>query len=285
MYKPKGLQALFSSIERGETRTTMTKLFSISNTALGKRLQHLVGVGMIEQVQQRPYSLYKLTPLGNRVNQILGQSEREVYTNVWRCHNVILGWEIKDFGTWKFNEKLQKTMNNWIYQELKLKGYKIHIQSTGLLKLYCPEVYANNADEGFDKIVEDAKAVANYIASRYKMKIDNYHRVRNGQKEHFGSEKLAEFIGHMKVGGVFVDISDKQNRRLEADQDNYDIEKLFALPKEVAELKTSYKDLTEINGLLTEQIKLHLSVMQDMKETLKDIRDAVKQQGAKSNED
>lgn len=269
--EPKSLQALLNSIERGETRNIMRKLLDITNTGLGKKLHDLIGIGLIEEVQKRPYALYRLTPLGYRVNQFLAQSDMGVHkTLTFRCHNLIVGWQIKDWGSWQFNPKLWKDMRNWHFQELVIKGHKIHIQESGLLKIYCPEVYASNADEGFDRAVEEAKKVANYVASKYGMGLENYHRVRNGQKEAIGTEKLGQFIGHMKLGGVWVDISDKQNRRLEADQDNHDLEKLFAMPDEM-------KELREVLSGLKQHWDIHLPLMQHTDKVLGEIRDAIKE--------
>lgn len=262
------LHDLLNWIERGETRHTMCRLLNYSNQRLSYHIATLKAKGFIEQVQDRPISLYRLTPLGSRVKEILLQSDTDFY-KMWRCHNLILGWPIADFGTWRFNEKLWKTMKNWHFQEMMLKGHKIHIHDTGLVKIYCPEKYAVNADEGFDEAVSEAQKVAAYLQSKYSLSLGNRYRIRNGQKELIGSEKLAEMIGHMKIGGVFVDISDSKNRRLEADQDNYGIEKLLALPEMLE------KQMIPVIEQLTKQINLHLEVTAEIKNGIKSLTEAV----------
>jgi hypothetical protein len=248
----------------------------MSNQALGYHIGTLKAKHLIEEVQTRPVALYRLTPFGQRVKEILAQSDTSLYTKLWRCHNLILGWEIKGFGTWKFDPKRLKHMKNWAYQELVLKKHKIHVQDTGLLKVYCPEIYAeHNADEGFDKAVEIAQKVVAYIQSRYSLELGERYRIRNGQKELIGSEKLAEMIGHVKVGGVFIDISDKQNRRLEADQDNYDLEALMSLPKKIEQIVEFQHENAKITNDFAKNIELHLDVLNKQSNALEAIKSAI----------
>lgn len=260
-------------IDRGESRATMAKLLNFSKQRLSYHIGTLRQKGLIEEVQKKPISLYRLTPLGQRVKENIGQSVDDFYhkNSIWRCHNLILGWEIRDFGTWQFNDRLTKAMKGWHYQEILLSGHKVHIQSSGLLKVYCPEVYAVNADEGFDAAVQAGQKVVDYLKSKFNLQLGERYRIRHGQKEHFGSENMAEFIGHMKIGGVFIDISDKQNRRLEADQDNYQLEKLFALPDILD------KKLVPAIDQHSQDIRLHLAAIQEIRNAVRELRDAVKE--------
>lgn len=271
-YQLVGLQALLNCIQRQDSRKRMCQLLNISNQAISKKLSTLKAKGLIEVIQIRPIGIYKLTALGIQVNQILGQSEHtKQLSGFWKCHNLIVGFDIQDFGSWKFNDKRIKKMKNWHYQEIVLKDHKIHIQSTGLIKIYCPIKYSKSPTEAFDNMIEEAKKIVNYISSKYNLKLGNYRRIRDGQKSLIGSDKIGEILGHMKVGGVWIDASDG-TRELETTQDNYDIEKLLAMPDVLD------KKLIPVLESLTEQINLHLSVMQDMRETLKAIREGLKKE-------
>lgn len=259
---------LLSWIERGESRQTMCKLLNFSNQRLQWHISSLKAKGLIEEVQNKPISLYRLTPLGNRIKEMSTQSDTNFYT-CWRVHNLIVGWEVKGWGSWKFNPTFLKDMKNFKFQELVLKGHKIHIQDSGLIKIYCPEVYAANADDGFDRAVQEASKVAEYIASKYDMQLGERYRIRSGHKEKIGSEKIGEFLGHLKIGGVWVDAS-TGSRRLEADQDNYDLEKLLAMPN-IIENK-----LIPAIEQHSHDIQLHLSVLNEMRDAIRELRDAVR---------
>ena len=112
--EPNGLHILLNCIKKNESRKIMAQLLNISNSAIGKKLRGLEQKGLIEQIISRPVSCYKLTSFGEQMNQFLIQSDNA--TGFYKCHHKIVGFQIKDYGTFQFNDKLKIKMNgNWHY--------------------------------------------------------------------------------------------------------------------------------------------------------------------------
>lgn len=262
---------ILNHIDKGDSLTIMSKNIGISKQLLSYYMRKLREAYIIERIESHPFAIYKLTPLGCRVKDSLVHSDtsktyEKTHTKpLWKCHNLIVGFDIKTWGNWHFNQKLMKEMKNWKFQKLHIKGHNINIHDTGLIKIYCPSEYADDTATAWANMYSNAQKIANFIASKYHMEIGNLRVIREGQHSICGSEKIGELLGHIKLGKVWIDASEG-SRELEESQSGNKLIKLLALPDAIDD------KLVPVVKQLTEQITLHLEVMQEMKETLKEIR-------------
>jgi hypothetical protein len=260
-------------VKKGESISTMAKLCKVSKQAISARLLRYKAKGLVEQLHSRPVAVYKLTSLGEVVNinnvQSVNSSHSKQKMKLWRCHALIVGHDIISWGTWKFNDTLMKRMRGWSFQELLIKGNKIHIQDTGLMKIYMPDQYTNYPAQAWANMYEQANKIANYLAQRYNMQIKPMRIIREGHKELQGTEKIAKLLGVQNIGKVRIDISEKDKPNMEEDQSEYSLEALLEMPKVLEQFQESLK-------LYNEQIRLHLSVMQEIRTGITELRDAVR---------
>jgi len=268
---------ILDGIKKGLTRQTLCKQLNIKNSTLSYHLAKMKHSRLIEQVYSYPSSFYNISSKGEQIREIIVQSvdmsqnDRNLYKrSTFRIHNVILAWEIESFGSFAFNEKLWKSMKGWHFQKFNIDDHAIHIQDTGLIKIYCPEIYTNDPPTALAQVYEKANKIANYLASRDNMKIKPMKVIREAHKELVGSEKIAEILGYQKVNKVWIDNS-TGSKCLEESQSSNDLEALIQMPKFLDE------KLVPVIEQLTEQITLHLAVMNEMKDTMKDIREGLKE--------
>lgn len=283
------LQVLLSWVERNESRKVACQLLGITNQSLSYHLSKLRLKGIIEEVQHRP-AIYKLTPLGIHIRETIAQSDVAM-TDYYSCHHLIIGYEITDYGTWKFNEKLWKEMRgHWHWQKVRVRDFNVRIQTTGLMAIICPKRYGKNPNETFDKLIEEGKDIAKILANKYNMKLGDYKRIREGHKELLGSNKIAELIGYWKQGGVWIDASGG-SMNFEENQDETKIENLLDVPNRIDKIEETLSNkLTPAIIDLTNQLQLHLSVeskqdknmdkmnivLQEISNGIKELRDVMK---------
>jgi uncharacterized coiled-coil protein SlyX len=184
-----------------------------------------------------------------------------------------------DFGNYKWNVHKKCQMNNWFYEEDKVKDsigeWKINIQSTGLLKIYCPEIYHEHPPTAFGMMHDISSRIAEKFRSMYGMKIGLLKVIREGHKELVNSDMLAKLFGKTKIGNVWIDAS-TGTEWLEAKETDNSLEKLMDMPNRLGLLEDHLVKQTEIMDRLSDNIKLHLEVMTNMNETLKKIQESLK---------
>lgn len=265
----------------GESHQKIESELGMSRQALNYHLWKLKRLGWIQRDQSRPYSVYSITPLGQRRKKILGPSQKQPKSFsssvLWRCHNKIIGFKIDDWASWKWGPK--KAMNNWFYQEEVVKWqdkeWKVHIQSTGTMKVYCPPIYHEKPDTAFAIMSDMASRIAVKYGELYGMRFSPAYSIREGHKELVGSEDLSELLGKTKVEEVWADAS-TGTECLEEKEGVNRIELLLKLPDLIAPLPELVIKNTEVMSQFCEQIKIHLAVLTEMSATLKAIREAVK---------
>lgn len=251
-------------------------------------LKKLKSVSFIEKNQSHPFAIYSLTPMGQRIKKILRQSEKQPSTPLWRCHALIVGFDIRNLGSFQFTEtrhRRMKYMNNWKFAKEEVVDamgkWIINIHSTGLLKIYCPEHYTTEPDTAFARMQNEAYRIAKFYKRNYGMDLSEIKVIRSGHKELVNSEKLASLFGkRTRIADVWVDASTGSSW-LEEKQESYAIEDLLKTPQKMDRMeKIMSNSLVPTLSELSRQIKLHLSVMQkigtgidEMKETMKAIRE------------
>lgn len=260
--KKNGYLSLLVWINRGETRKTICQLLGITNQVLGRKFQKLEANGYIKAVQRRPVSIFKLTDNGKQLITNLIASDHMYLEGFFKCHHQIIGFRIKDFGNWKFNQKIWKTMKGgWHYEKGILDGIHFRIQEPtknrpeGLLAVICPQSYSKNPSREFERQKDDATKISTYLALKYGMSFRDPYRVREGHKELVGSEAIADKIGYIKIGKFWVDASGLGGKKLEESQDTNTIERMMEAPDRLDRMERLLERFTE-------QLALHLEVEQ-----------------------
>lgn len=246
---------LLDCIDNGLSLTQTASKLNLSKPALSYHLRKQRALKTVRRIQSYPYAIYELTSLGKRIKKILVQSEK--LTPLFRCHDLIAGFKILDFGNFNFiNTKRRKIckMNNWIYAYEKQGDYVIHIQKTGLLKIYCPEIYSVSPDDAFGKMFARAQGIAQFYCDKYDMKLEaDMKVVRKGHKSLLNSNSIGKLLGKVNLKKFWVDES-LGSEELEAHHDDYTIESLLSVPKLM-------KQNIHVMREFTRQIELHLKVL------------------------
>ncbi len=260
----------------GESHQKMESELGMKRTTLKYHLTKLKRLGLIQRDQSRPYSVYSLTPLGRRWQENLVQSEKQPLS-LWRCHAKIIGFTITNWANWRWSAK--KAMKNWYFQEEVVKWqdkeWKVHVQSTGTLKVYCPPIYHENPDTAFAVMADMASRIAIKFSELYQMQFSPAYSIREGHKELVGSELLAQLLGKTKIGDVWADAS-TGTECMEEKEGCDRIELLLKLPEIIAPLPELIVKNTEVMSQFSHQIELHLSVLTEMKDSMKEMRDTMK---------
>jgi DNA-binding HxlR family transcriptional regulator len=280
----------FENPEEMQRLSLISKKIGISKQSLNYYLKKLSNVGLITRTQSSPFSIYVLTEKGRAVKENLVHSEESFKTNMWRFHNLLLGFNIRSFGTWKFQETKSVKMMNWFYQQVQMPGgHAVHIQSTGLLKIYCPEMVGDDPEIMRGKAHADAQEVARHFIDKYDMLLEPMRILRKGEKELLGSGDLAKLFGRMKTPDLFINASGGEEN-LEEKEDSNRIEDLIAMPEKMEELKecivglqsavveTMGNKLNPTLEALAKQIELHLEVMRNINAGISELRGALPNQ-------
>ena len=264
--------------EKGENIKGICEDFGRSRQNLAYHLKKMIRLRLIEKTQSYPYSIYSLTPLGSRIKDFDEQSDTK--KPLWRCHNLIVGFDIKDFGTFDFSKHKISQMRGWHFASETIKDslghWKVHIQSTGLLKIYCPEIYSENSGHAFGNMEDIAVRISQKYAEIYQMDIGLMKRIREGHKELVNSELLAKVFGKTKVGGVWID-SSTGTEWLEEEQTSHSLEELLNLPARIGSLESHLIKQTEVMDNFTKQMELHLKVLGDIGTAITELKNTVKE--------
>jgi len=268
--KEQFLLLLLQSIDEGLTPKAIAKKLGRTKQALNHHLKRMMALKVIYRVQSYPYSIYKLTSLGARVKQLLRQSDS--LTTLWRIHNLIVGFRIRNLGTYNFAETTRRKliqMQNWNYISETIDDFVVNVQDTGLLKIYVPEQYSKDPDITIGEMFSRATNIAQLYCDRYNMRLEPLYVIRKAEKELCKSEALAKIFGRVKLDEMYVNAS-QGVEALEEPMDSYAIEKLLKLPDVIE------KQLTPALEQFSKNIALHLEVLQEMKITLKKISEVDK---------
>lgn len=263
-----------------ENISYITKKLKWSKQRMNYWLSKMVNKGYIEKLQSYPYAIYDITDKGVQVKKILGQSEGARQKSLWRCHALIVGFPIENWGIFDIdNMKNKKNMKNWFYVEDTITdsigNWKIQIQSTGLLKIYCPEIYGDDPKSHFGAMYERASQIAIQYRINYQMGIGRMKVIREGHKELINSDNLANIFGTAKVDNVWIDNS-TGSLNLEESQSSDKLEKLLELPDMVQQLGQGISMYNESIEMYNKNIELHLSAIQEMKDTMSQMREYFK---------
>jgi DNA-binding HxlR family transcriptional regulator len=273
--KQKFLLLLLSGVEQqGNNLKALSESLNKTKQALNYHLKKLLLAGFAERGQSFPFAIYSLTPLGARVKKILTQSDS--VTQLWRVHNLIVGFEIKDFGNFSWKRRKISEMNNWHYTEETIKDsigeWKIHIQSTGLLKIYCPARYGENPDLEFGVLERIASNLAEKYAETYGMKLGLLKQIREADKELVNSEVLGKLFGTTKVLGVYADAS-TGTAWLEEKQSSNKIEELLEMPgimkeigKEISDIKVLMQGTVPTQQAISNTQLMMVVLLKEMRE-------------------
>jgi len=274
----KFLLLLLRHLEQEISISNIAKATGKSKQALNYHIRKAEKLKIIEKICSFPYAKYRITALGNSVKKSLIQPQGT--SLLFRIHNGIIGFQILSFGEFKFittRDRKIIQMTNWKYARESKGDYIINIQETGLLKIYIPEVLSTNYDESIGQQTAECQRIAQSYADKFNMRFGNLRLIRNFHKELQKSQALAKVIGKYKSEALYVDASNGEEN-IEEQGNSQAIEQLLDLPRVLnRELIPAIREQAQSNKELAENIKLHLNVLTDMKETLKDIRADLKQ--------
>ncbi len=239
----------------------------LTKQALNYHLNRFRKLKVLEKTQSYPFSIYKLTDLGSRlVKEILRQSDRQSNRQLWKSHNLIIGFRVKKFGEFKFVETSGRRiikMNNWIYAKEVHGDFTVDIHATnpGLIKIYCPPKHSVEPDAEFGRMYGESQRIAQDYCDRYKMELYPMHTIRRGQKSLMKSEKIGKILGRVNTGDVWVDASEGTDE-LEEREGVHAIEDLLTLPKQTEEIRKSLEETrTLIMGSVNQQTAISNSML------------------------
>ena len=217
----------FGHFEEEQKLSIICKKLGMTKQNLNYYLKKFIRLGLINKTQSYPFAIYRPTEKGLRVKENLIQSERGVKTAMWRLHNIIVGFTIRRWGSWKFNDQKCVHMNNWFYQKIRrADNYVIHVQSTGLVKIYVPEKIGQDPELLRGMAFHEATETARWMIDHYDLELEPMRIIRKGQKELLNSQELAKLFGRIKTDGFYVDASNGEEN-LEEPDDSFRIENIL----------------------------------------------------------
>ena len=271
------LQVLQEIESNGRNISKISKKLNITKQALNYHLNKVKRAGLVRRIQSYPFAIYELTELGQRVKEILGQSERGAkLPTLWDAHNLIVGFDVIDFGKYHFEETKRRKlcfMNNWIYTKEDIDGYGVHVQNTGLIKIYCKRMRTTNPEQAFANMYSDAIRIAQTYCNRYNMKLKPMRIIREGHKSLYNSEVVAKLFGRFKIGDIWQDAS-SGIEELEEKQNSNKIEELLNLPEQMNQMMV-------LQEKFSKNIELHLDVLQNINTAITELRHTIKNGDAK----
>jgi len=205
------------------------------------------------------------------IKKILQPSDRATTKDVWRFHHYIRGYKILKWGNFKFDNFRSVPMNNWSYVRFPVKieqnDIVVHILDTETIKVYCPTIYGTDHSQIKEKAVILCNKVIQNIVDRFDMKVEAGYDVRAEHYAVVDSQKLAKLLINVKDPRFWVDFS-LGTEELETKEPEH-IQNVLDMPRAITEMRdTLFNDLTPAIRDLSVNIKLHLSIMQDIKEHL-----------------
>lgn len=252
----------FADPGKGQRLALIAKTLAISKQNLNRYLKQFQHTGLIQRTQEQPYAIYQLTPKGRGVNDFLVQSEKGNKIVMWRYHNLIMGYTIREWGTWKFRKDDLVPMNNWNYQiAIAENGAQAHVQDTALLKIYGPEIYGPDGEEGRITSVTKVSEAARWFIDKYGFVLGAPKICRKGEKELQNSEQLAKLLGRVKTDDFYVNAS-YGKECLEEKEDSYMLEGITEMPRRLDSIEhqiTEFKQL--LQGFLQNQLGTSNAVM------------------------
>lgn len=258
---------LFSEIEKNPNGTnSLAERVGMKPSKFLYWASKLQDSGWIEKSQSYPYASYSITPVGQQIRKNLVQSENRPFSDYWRIHAKIVGFRINNIqDRWdhiksKFGEKRLSKMTNWEFVSERIKTdigeFKVHIQSTGLMKFYCPIKYTYDKRRSWAEIEEKARQIAIKYSENWQIDIGPMEIVRKGEEELVGSELIAKMFGKIKTDDIYVDAS-TGTEWLEEKEGSNSIERLLQMPKSVEAMSNEIKTLREEK----DHFKRHLEVL------------------------
>ena len=236
-------------------------------------MSKLITCKLIERIQSWPFAVYKLTEKGKLVKEKLVQSEQPVKTE-WRCHNLILGFRILRWGSWNFGATTP--MMHWSYQSMKILDCAVHVQTTGLIKVYVPEEIGEDPEAARMRGTARAQEVARWFIDKYDMELSAIIVIRKGEKELLHSQDLAHFLGRIKTDDIFVNAS-CGDECLEEKYGKNEIERLLDLPKRLDDMERILaSELVPSIRELSRQLALHLEVENRIGDGINEFREEVR---------
>jgi predicted transcriptional regulator len=244
---------------------SITKTLAMTKQNLNYYLQRFVKMGLIEHIQEQPYSVYLITGKGLAVKENLVQSEKGVKTVTWRYHNLVGLYKIFTWGSWRFSDRKKVPMNNWNYQIVKAPtGLSAHVQDTGTIRIYGPKLYGQDGEVLRIKATAMIQETARWFVDHFDMQLSDIKICRKGEKELLKSQQLAKLLGRVKTDEIFVNASGG-DENLEEPDDSFAVENLLhnleETPMRLTNIEQQVQDLAEMmKGFVPQQLALSNAV-------------------------
>lgn len=218
--------------------------------------------GLLEKISKFP-KRYNLTSLGRSIiKKILVPLEAgKTSPDVWRFHHYIRGYKIIDYGKFSFDDHKLVPMRNWSYiqKEIKIaedKTVKIQIQTTGLIKVFAPQIYGIEYDKLKEIANEQCSKAVHKLIQQYDMKLDAGRPIRRPHYALVDSQRLGKLLINVDDPRFWVDFS-LGLEEVETHEPEH-LQNLLDMPKQMDALMNN---LTPVLIEFSSQIKLHLEVM------------------------
>jgi DNA-binding Lrp family transcriptional regulator len=247
----------------------IARALKCSKSNMTKRIQRLLVLGLVTDLKMRP-KRYILTDLGKaEVNPPLIHHDKahRSPSEFYDFHAIEVSYELADKGNLPEGNVYLK---NWSYYAEKFGEFsiRVHYGKTNKLIIFPPHIKGDSVLEVYSKLGFTIGEIVAIIQSRYKCEIrpETYH-VERRPEVHAPLDPEGKIFEAMKF--------DMKGKNIEINQSG---EGRFDITGERSFL--NYDSMIGIfpqfMGTVTEfskNIMLHLDVLRDQKETLKEIRD------------
>lgn len=258
---------ILGRIEKGETPYDIRKKYGWSRQRLNYWIKQLKNADLIRLKIRSNIAIYELTPEGKNFYTGCVQP----FTSGIRLHNIQFTYPVIKEGNleWEKQWELKGLIN-----KLKKESNATIVLNGNSLSIYISSLIGSNAFELQDK----AKNIADGIAE--KLKKDFGFELGQGvlvRKPHFTvlNPIFDKISRHLEFSSQTAKIDESEGSgELEFFEPNK-VQQFIELPERIEKLENHLIRQTEIMDAFSRQLELHLSVLQEMKETLKAIREVL----------
>lgn len=258
---------ILNRINKGETPYDIRKKFGWSRQRLNYWIKQLKNADLIRLKVRSNIAIYELTPEGKNFYTGCVNS----FISGIRLHNVQFSYPVLKEGNLDWQKQWQ--LKGLINKAKKEKNATIVLNGK-TLSIFVSSLIGSNAFELFDK----AKNIADELAERLKKEF-NFELGQGTltRKPHFAvlNPIFDKISRHLEFSSEVAKIDESEGSgELEFFEPNK-VQKFIELPETIETLTFHLVRQTEIMNQFSEQLKLHLLVLNEMKETLKAIREVL----------
>ena len=239
---------------------------SVPKQTLNRYLKEFEAKGWIKrEVNSRPI-IWALT--GQSPTFVIGYDK----CLLMRFHHAQIRFRVLSWGTYPLTcqKTLLHAIKNNQYFDRKCRGVLMRFFPDSII-VFCPDIYANHEAQAYAKATFQVMNIMQDLANRYDLQLGPPEFCRRPHIAIINNEFTESLTKWCKVKGIYPNFGDFWVDESTGDGE-FETSQLFKAQQVIngfSKLPTLFEQLNPVLEGLATQIKLHLAVMQEIKDGLK----------------